>query len=332
MTAPGPPADMVDAWGRALRYLRVSVTDRCNLRCIYCMPASGEARAGAGRILPLEQTARLVGLCAGLGVEKVRLTGGEPLVRPDLASLINAAKKTPGIRTVALTTNGILLPEQLPALLAAGLDGVNLSLDTLDRGQYAALTRRDRLPQALAGLEAALAAPGLTVKLNCVPLADNEDQWVPLAALARDRGLVVRFIELMPIGLGGGLPRRSEAQVLSRLEAAFGPARPLEGPGDGPARYVAFPGFRGRVGFISAMTHPFCTACDRLRLTASGFLKTCLQYQNGADLGALLEAGADDEALRAAILEAVRRKPAGHHFGSPPGPGDEDRNMNEIGG
>lgn len=323
---------MVDGQGRAIRYLRVSVTDRCNLRCRYCMPESGVDWVPHGQVLTYEQIAQLVGLCAGLGVEKVRLTGGEPLVRRGLSALVRMVKETPGIRQVCLTTNGVLLPEQLPALLEAGLDGVNLSLDTLDRGQYAALTRRDELPRALAGLEAALAVPGLTVKLNCVPLADNEDQWVPLAALARDRDLAVRFIELMPIGLGRGLPGRSEAQVLAKLEAAFGPLRPLEAPPGGPARYGTFPGFRGRVGFISAMTHPFCAACDRVRLTASGFLKTCLQYQTGVDLRALLEAGAGDSALRAAILEAVRQKPACHHFGGAPAPGDEGHTMNQIGG
>lgn len=323
---------MVDGQGRAIRYLRVSVTDRCNLRCRYCMPESGVDWVPHGQVLTYEQIAQLVGLCAGLGVEKVRLTGGEPLVRRGLSALVRMVKETPGIRQVCLTTNGVLLPEQLPALLEAGLDGVNLSLDTLDRGQYAALTRRDELPRALAGLEAALAVPVLTVKLNCVPLADNEDQWVPLAALARDRDLAVRFIELMPIGLGRGLPGRSEAQVLAKLEAAFGPLRPLEAPPGGPARYGTFPGFRGRVGFISAMTHPFCAACDRVRLTASGFLKTCLQYQTGVDLRALLEAGAGDSALRAAILEAVRQKPACHHFGGAPAPGDEGHTMNQIGG
>ena len=323
---------MVDGQGRAIRYLRVSVTDRCNLRCRYCMPESGVDWVPHGQVLTYEQMARLVGLCAGLGVEKVRLTGGEPLVRRGLSALVRMVKETPGIRQVCLTTNGVLLPEQLPALLEAGLDGVNLSLDTLDRGQYAALTRRDELPRALAGLEAALAAPGLTVKLNCVPLADNDDQWVLLAALARDRDLAVRFIELMPIGLGRGLPGRSEAQVLAKLEAAFGPLRPLEAPPGGPARYGTFPGFQGRVGFISAMTHPFCAACDRVRLTASGFLKTCLHYQTGVDLRALLEAGAGDSALRAAILEAVRQKPACHHFGGAPAPGDEGHTLNQIGG
>ena len=180
-----------------------------------------------------------------------------------------AIKAIDGIRTVTLTTNGVLLAQQLPALRAAGLDGVNLSLDTLDREQYAAITRRDLLPRALEGLEAALAAPGLKVKLNCVPMGDNDDQLVSLAALARDRALDVRFIELMPIGLGSSLPRRTQAEVLEQLEGAFGPALPcVQGGGSGPGRYVTFAGFTGRVGFISAVSHQFCESCNRVRLTA----------------------------------------------------------------
>ena len=323
---------MLDAHGRAVRALRVSVTDRCDLRCVYCMPPEG-GQPGPEAVLTDGEILRLAGILAGLGVEKVRLTGGEPLVRRGLPALVAGLKALPGIRTVALTTNGVQLAGQLPALLEAGLDGVNLSLDALDRGTYAALARRDALPQALAGLEAALAAPGLSVKVNCVPLAANREEWVPLAALARDRDLAVRFIELMPIGLGRDLPRVGQEEVLARLEAAFGPAVPLgPAPGGGPAWYAAFPGFRGRVGFISAVSRPFCAGCDRLRLTAAGFLKTCLQYPDGADLGALLRAGAGDGALREAILEAVRRKPAGHHFGTPSAAGDEGRTMNEIGG
>ena len=185
---------MVDGQGRAIRYLRVSVTDRCNLRCRYCMPESGVDWVPHGQVLTYEQMARLVGLCAGLGVEKVRLTGGEPLVRRGLSALVRMVKETPGIRQVCLTTNGVLLPEQLPALLEAGLDGVNLSLDTLDKAQFAALTRRDGLAQAMAGLEAALAAPGLTVKVNCVPSGENDGQLVPLAALAWVQDLTLRFI------------------------------------------------------------------------------------------------------------------------------------------
>ena len=324
---------MLDQFGRNIRYLRVSVTDRCNLRCRYCMPEEGVAWVDHSAILTYEQIVRLVHLAASLGVEKVRLTGGEPLVRKGLAGLVRELKAIGGIRTVSLTTNGVLLAEQLPGLLEAGLDGVNLSLDTLDRAQFAALTRRNALPAAMAGLEAALAAPGLTVKVNCVPSGGNDDQLVPLAALARDRDLSVRFIELMPIGLGNTLTRRSEEEVLSRLEAAFGPAQPC--PSDalgGPSRNVTFPGFQGKVGFISAVSHRFCQSCNRVRLTATGFLKTCLQYDQGVDLKALLDAGAEDAALLEAMADAIHRKPASHHFGGQREAADEGRNMNQIGG
>lgn len=329
---------MLDGQGRRIHYLRVSVTDRCNLRCRYCMPPDGVEWVDHAALLTYEQLVRLVGLFARLGVDTVRLTGGEPLVRKGLDELVRRLRAIDGIRTVALTTNGVLLARQLPALLDAGLDGVNISIDTLDRTQYAALTRRDALEPALAGLEAALAAPGLTVKLNCVPMGDNDGQLVPLAALARDRALSVRFIELMPIGLGGALPRRTQAQVLARLEAAFGPAQPTEAgpagskPGAGPCRYVSFPDFTGRVGFISAVTHQFCDRCNRVRLTSTGFLKTCLQYGDGVDLKALLDGGADDEALLSAIRGAILDKPVRHHFSDGAAAGDEVHNMNEIGG
>lgn len=324
---------MYDQFGRNIRYLRVSVTDRCNLRCRYCMPEEGVEWVDHSAILSYEQIVRLVRLAAGLGVEKVRLTGGEPLVRKGLAGLVREIKAIEGIRTVNLTTNGVLLAEQLPDLLEAGLDGVNLSLDTLDREQFAALTRRDELPRTLEGLEAALAAPGLTVKVNCVPSGGNDPHLVPLASLARDRDLSVRFIELMPIGLGDTLTRRTEEEVLAQLEEAFGPA--ISCPTDplsGPSRNVTFPGFRGQVGFISAVSHQFCQSCNRVRLTATGFLKTCLQYDHGVDLKALLDAGADDATLQAAMADAINHKPASHHFGGQREAADEGRNMNQIGG
>ena len=324
---------MLDQFGREISYLRISVTDRCNLRCRYCMPAQGVTWMDHSAILTYEQIVRIVRASAALGIKKVRLTGGEPLVRKGLAGLVDALKAIDGIASVTLTTNGLLLVEQLPDLLQAGLDGINLSLDTLDRAQFAHITRRDTLPQALAGLEAALAAPGLRVKVNCVPTGENDDQLIPLAELARSRRLDVRFIELMPIGLGSALPRRTEQEVREILERTFGPALPCpQGGGDGPGRYLTFAGFTGRVGFISAMTHQFCSGCNRVRLTAAGFLKTCLQYDQGVDLKALLEAGADDAALQAAIGEAIRSKPASHHFGGDKQAADEGRNMNQIGG
>lgn len=324
---------MVDSCGRSIDYLRISVTDRCNLRCRYCMPERGVEWLEHSQILTYEEILRLAGLFAQLGVRRLRLTGGEPLVRRGLPHLVAELKAVAGIETVSLTTNGLLLADQLPELMRAGLDGVNISLDTLDRGQYAAITRRDALEQTLEGLEAALAAPGLRVKLNCVPTADNEDQWVPLAALARERALDVRFIEIMPIGLGDSGAGRTQAQVCRRLEETFGGALPCDqGGGAGPGYYVTFPGFQGRVGFISAVTHRFCHQCNRVRLTATGYLKTCLQYRTGADLRQLLRAGAGDRQLRDAIVQAILNKPSGHHFGAETEEEDEGSNMNEIGG
>lgn len=321
---------MVDSRQRVIDYLRISVTDRCNLRCVYCMPADGVPELSHSQILRYEEIVRLCRIFAGLGVSKIKLTGGEPLVRRGLPQLVEQLKAIDGIRSVTLTTNGVLLAGQLPELLSAGLNGVNISLDTLDRQRFAALTRRDELPRVLDGLQAALEAPGLNVKLNCVPTAENRPDWVELARLAQNSRLAVRFIELMPVGLGAALQRQDEEQVRAALEEAFGPLLPVEGPrGNGPCSYFAPEGFTGSVGFISALSHTFCHHCNRVRLTAEGFLKTCLQYETGVALRPLLENGADDGALRAAILAAVKEKPAHHRFQEG---GAAMQNMNEIGG
>ena len=326
---------MLDRRGREISYLRISVTDRCNLRCRYCMPEGSAAWMSQEELLDSEELLRLAGLLAELGIRRIRLTGGEPLARRDLPELTAALKRLPGVEWVGVTTNGLLLEERLPALLAAGIDGINLSLNALDRAQYAALTRRDALDQALAGLEAArraAAAGTLALKVNCVLAEDNESQWVPLAELART-GIDVRFIELMPIGMGGTLPGRTQAQALERLEAAFGPTLPCgQEVRGGPGRYVTFAGFQGRVGFISAMSRPFCALCNRVRLTAAGFFKPCLQYAGGVDLRAMLRSGADDAAIRAAMEAAILQKPAAHHFRTGRDAGDEERRMNQIGG
>ena len=325
---------MRDGQNREIRYIRVSVTDRCNLRCVYCMPPQGVEWLPHENILTYEEIGRICRILAEMGVDTVRLTGGEPLVRRGLEELVALLKATPGIRRVNLTTNGLLLARQLPALLSAGLDGVNISLDTLDQGQFAALTRRGdlfRVDQVLQGLEAALAAPGLEVKLNCVPMGYNDDQLVPLALLARERPLAVRFIEMMPIGLGAHMEGRSEAWVRARLEEVLGPLTPWEGEaGSGPARYVTAPGFAGRLGFISAVSHQFCQSCNRVRLTASGFFKTCLQYDRGVELRPLLSG--PDGALQAAMAAALAQKPAGHCFAQREVEGGEGRIMNQIGG
>ena len=322
---------MRDGFGREIDYIRISVTDRCDLRCVYCMPDDGVEWTPHSGILRYEDILRLCGIFVDLGITKFKLTGGEPLVRKGIDSLVAGLRAIPGTESVTLTTNGVTLAEKLPALMAAGLEGVNISLDTLDRERFAAITRRDRLPQVLEGLDAALKTPGLGVKVNCVAMEGREDDWVALAALARSEPLAVRFIELMPIGLGGGLKPCGEAAVRAALEAAYGPMTGNDDvKGNGPCRYFALPGFRGRIGFISAMSHKFCAQCNRVRLTAAGYLKTCLQYDTGVDLAPLLSG--PDEALRQAITDAVARKPAEHCFTAEDVQHRERRIMSQIGG
>ena len=325
---------MLDCRGRNIHYLRISVTDRCNLRCVYCMPERGIAWVSHDEILTYEEILHLVRIFARLGVDRVRLTGGEPLTRKGLPVLVAGLKAIPGIRRVGLTTNGVLLETQLPQLKAAGLDAVNLSLDALDPVRYESIARRDALAEAWRGLMAARATPGLTVKVNCVPVEGNEDQWVWLAMLAKEEpAMDVRFIELMPIGLGGSLRPQEEETVLTRLEKALGPALPCpQDTGGGPGRYVTFPGFAGRVGFISAISRQFCGSCNRVRLTASGVLKPCLQYESDLDLKALLRGGCSDARLSEVIENAIYHKPFSHHFGAPGTLVDEGHSMNQIGG
>ena len=322
---------MLDGHGRDIDYVRISVTDRCNLRCVYCMPEEGVAQVPHEAILSYEELLRLCRIFVSLGMTKFKLTGGEPLVRKNLTDMVSKMKRIPGVESVTLTTNGILLAEQLPGLASAGLDGVNISLDTLDRERYAALTRRDALADTMAGLRAALEYPNLNVKVNCVSMEGGDADWLALAGLARDRPLAVRFIEPMPIGLGRTLAPCGEARVARVLEEEYGPLRPYRGTlGNGPCRYYTLPGFAGKIGFISAISHQFCRRCNRVRLTATGYLKTCLQYDRGVRLAPLLKAG--DEVLREAISAAILDKPAEHQFSRRQIPQGEGRTMSQIGG
>ena len=325
---------MIDRCQRDIDYIRISVTDRCNLRCVYCMPEEGVQWVPHNAVLSYEEILRLCRVFAGLGLSKIKLTGGEPLVRRGMDRLIADIKAIPGIRCVTLTTNGVLLAQQLPGLVSAGLDGVNISLDTLNREQFRAITRRDELDRVLAGLNAALDCPGLNVKINCLPMGRNDDQLVPLVELARERPLSVRFIEVMPIGLGKDLTYRSEDEVRAMLEARFGPMEPFHGRlGNGPCHYCSLPGFAGKVGFISALSHQFCSECNRVRLTSEGFLKTCLQYELGVDLKALMQDGRDDAFLAEAVRQAIYNKPLQHHFADTSGQEAlEHHGMSQIGG
>lgn len=322
---------MLDGHGRGIDYVRISVTDRCNLRCVYCMPEEGVEHMAHESILTYEEILRLCRIFVALGITKFKLTGGEPLVRKGLPGLVSRLKRIPGVESVTLTTNGILLGAHLPELMRAGIDGINISLDTLDPERYTALTRRGGLSDALAGLEAALAQPGLNVKVNCVAMEGHAADWLALAELARARSLAVRFIEPMPIGLGRGLAPCGEESVAGALEERYGPLIPYHGRlGNGPCRYYTLPGFVGKIGFISAVSHQFCDKCNRVRLTATGYLKTCLQYDRGVQLSPLLKEG--DEVLRNAIAAAILDKPAEHQFSQRQVPQREDRIMSQIGG
>lgn len=326
---------MNDQFGRTIDYIRISVTDRCNLRCRYCMPSCGVESVGHDRILRFDELFKLVELFARSGIKKVKLTGGEPLARKGVVSIVETIKHTPGIEQVTMTSNGILLKEKLPQLVEAGLDGINISMDTLKRDRYEAVTGTDGLHAVLEAIDACMEYPQLKTKINAVTLADwNMDEIADLAVLARDRNMDVRFIEMMPIGLGKDYPGYDQHQVLQALENAFGSAKVYEGPalGNGPAVYFELEGFCGRIGFISAMSHMFCGDCNRVRLTSEGFLKPCLQYAYGVDLRQLLRDGADDESLLKAIEEGIYRKPRNHDFASNNEDGKDDSHMSSIGG
>ena len=320
---------MKDRFGRTIDYLRLSITDRCNLRCIYCMPEEGVPKLAHEEILSYEEVLLICRVLASLGIEKIKVTGGEPLVRRGCASLVASLKGIEGIRSVTLTTNGLLLRKEADALKSARLDCINISLDTLDPARYRALTRRDAFDRAIDGIRAAIEV-GLPLKLNCVPTAGSDpEDLIRLAGIAKDHPIQVRFIELMPVGPGahlGGIPNR---QVLALLERRYGASTAYDGTlGNGPASYRSFRGFAGRIGFISAMGDCFCGECNRIRLSASGQLAPCLCLPDSVDLRPALRQG--EEALRAAIREVIRGKPERHCFEM--GVEAGGRTMSQVGG
>ena len=307
---------MKDQFGRTIDYMRVSVTDRCNLRCVYCMPAEGIPSVPHQQILSFDEIARICRIGAGLGIRRIKLTGGEPLARRGLPELLGMLKGLPDIEQVTLTTNGTLLKEQINELVSNGLDAVNVSIDTMDPCRYREMTRGGSLEKALEGLDAAAGVPGLSVKVNCVPLKETGDEdYIRLVLLAKEGKADVRFIEMMPIGMGKNFEGRSREDICAVLEKAYGKAEWYTGRiGNGPAEYVQFPGFVKHVGFISAVSHQFCGGCNRVRLTSEGYLKPCLQYGAGTDLRALLRGGAGDEKIRMEMKETIYAKPAHHLF------------------
>ena len=308
---------MYDSYGRHLHYLRVSLTDACNLRCVYCMPQEITFRPPAS-LLQDDEVVTLVRVAASLGVDKIRLTGGEPTVRRGVVDLVREIRAVPGIGRVAMTTNGLRLVELARPLAEAGLDQVNISIDSLDIEKFRQITRRGDLDDVWRGIAAAEAA-GLRLKLNCVVTRGfNDDEVVELARLTLTNPWEVRFIELMPLGSVSDFQRSQvvpSAETRARIEAALGPATLVPGHnGHDPARPYRLADAMGQIGFISSVTEPFCEGCNRLRLTADGRLRLCLLRDDEVDFLTPLRAGADFEALRRIMAEAAYRKPWGHRL------------------
>jgi cyclic pyranopterin phosphate synthase len=325
---------LTDTFGRRHSYLRISLTERCNLRCQYCMPAEGIALSPRDHILTFEEIERLARLFVALGVDKIRLTGGEPLVRKDAEELAERLGSIEGLRTLSLTTNGLLLVQKLPALVRAGLSQVNISLDTLRADRFREITRRPGLERVIDAIHAALAAGIPEVKVNAVVMRNvNEDEVVDFVALTKDLPIEVRFIEYMPF-TGNGWDTDafvSYGEMEARVREAYPDLTAEAFDPHGTARHYFVPGHRGRVGFIASMSDAFCSGCNRLRLTADGNLKVCLFGSSEVSLRDAMRAGASDDELVELIDAAVDRKKAAH-AGMLNLPQIENRPMILIGG
>ena len=318
---------MEDRYGHRISYLRVSITDRCNERCTYCMPQELQEWLPRHEILTFEETLRLIRIAAELGVSKVRVTGGEPLTRRDVINFIRQIPRIRGIKNIGLSTNGTLLAREITpgkdmatALRDAGVQSVNISLDTLDREAYSQITGRDFHEQVLRGIDAAISASFDQIKLNTVLMRGrNEDQVIPLVEFAGARDLILRFIEMMPVSTTDVLDANNFISVLKAkrlLESAYGALIPeTEFRTNGPATYYQIPGRRQRIGFIGAMTNlHFCESCNKLRLTCDGKLRPCLGSYLEFDIMQPLRAGATDAELKQFFLNVVDRKPEQHDF------------------
>ena len=325
---------MKDNYGRTIEYMRISVTEDCNMHCSYCRPASKgqeSCEETGGDIMTDEAILNVVRAAVSCGIDRFKITGGEPLMRPGCPELIGKMKRLEGVSLVTLTTNGLLLEKQLERLVAAGVDAVNVSLDTLIPETYEHLTGIDGLDQVLKGIDAALDA-GLKLKINSVLMDKvNDHEWLDLLTLTRDRPVSVRFIEMMPIGHGnrqGLIPGES---ILSRMNNIFPDImRDSASKGNGPAIYYKIAGYKGSVGLISAVHGKFCSDCNRIRMTADGRLKPCLSFSDSVDVRAAALDG-DLTAIKEAIAQTVKAKPEGHRFDEPESI-TEKRSMDRIGG
>jgi GTP 3',8-cyclase len=324
-----------DGWGREIKSLRVSVTDKCNFRCTYCMPAEGLDWLPREQILDYEEIARLVRIMASMGVEEVRLTGGEPLVRRGLPALVHMLSSIAGVRDLSLTTNGILLDRLAGPLVDAGLRRLNVSLDSLSHVRFAEITRRDALDRVLAGLEEAERHPLLRpIKVNCVAVRGFTEAEVPaLTELARRKPYVVRFIEFMPLDADEAWREDdvlSGAEIRALIEERW-PLDEIPAKPSSTARRFRFADGAGEIGFVNPVSEPFCSSCDRIRLTADGQLRTCLFSRREWDLKTALRDGSSDEQIESLIRWAVRHKELKHKINEP-GFVRASRSMSQIGG
>ena len=333
---------MLDEYKRNIDYLRVSITDRCNLRCIYCMPSEGVVPVTHDDILSFDEIVTVCKGAAALGIKKIKVTGGEPLVRRGVPALIRQIKAISGIENVTLTTNGVLLQDKIEELVVAGIDGINISLDSIDSIVFKEITGFDLLPKVLDGIEKILEYKTISLKVNCVPMKRVNvgreaglKGLMELVSLAKKAPIHVRFIEVMPIGYGKEFEYISEEKIVDEIEKKYGKMMPYhEKLGNGPSHYYHIEGFQGKIGFISAISHKFCDSCNRVRLTSQGFLKTCLQYELGGDVREVLRSGATLEEVTALMKSIIMKKPEGHAFKEQDFKEQEENQliMSEIGG
>ncbi len=347
-TAPAPTATYIpapaefyrqrgpahDSFQRHINYLRISLTDRCNFRCLYCMPEHGAHFAPRDELLTDAELLRVVQAAAAVGFEKIRLTGGEPTLRRNIIEIVRGIAATPGIREISMTTNGLRLADTAQQLKDAGLTRVNISIDSLDPAKFRSMTRGGDFARVWAGIEAAERVGFRPMKLNAVVVRGlNDDEVADLARLTLDQPWQLRFIEMMPLAGVGELAEQSvvpTTEIIAKLEQVYGPLEFVGWFGSDPARTYRLPGGQGTLGFISSITEPFCSTCNRMRLTADGKLHLCLLRDNELDLRSALRGGASDDDLAALMRQAVWLKPWGH--GLPDGIKPTLRGMSELGG
>lgn len=330
---------MIDNYDRMIDYMRISITDRCNLRCTYCMPNGIEMQEHES-ILTFEEMTRICRLASELGIRTIKITGGEPFVRKDAIDLIRQIKELPKIEHVTITTNGVLLAEHVDELKKMGIDGINVSLDTLSPDIFKKVTGRNEFDKVWKGILKSVES-GIPTKINCVPQKGvNDQELLDIVELAAKMPLDVRFIEMMPIGYGKEQEPIHGEDIYRMITEKYPDVVDTETKrGFGPARYISINNFKGNIGFIDAISHKFCSSCNRIRLTARGFLKPCLCYGEGVDLHSALRNGADDMAIMSLLEQAIKSKPYEHNFGEENASkktlsehSSEQREMYKIGG